>query len=207
MDIKQTRFIATNFYNLQGLRAIPLGLCLLLTTVWVNGTKGTGRSFLVPVLLLAGTIILFIVIDRYYLHTFGRVQRTPESRRLEWLFSVVGGTLGLGAFWLDVSYKLQVSLIGLVFAAGLLADYIRITWLVKGRYLLHIPLGAVLIAGISVLPLLGASDWWKAFGLTHQLFGITIIMSVFTVIAGIWGHIFLVRTLPPRMETNNDQAI
>ena len=110
-------------------------------------------------------------------------------------------------FLLDVSSKLPVSLVGLVFAAGLLADYFRITWLVKGRYLLYYPLGAVLVAGVSVLPLLGVPNWWQACGLAYQLLGITILIGMFTIIAGIWGHIFLTRTLPPRLETTNDHAI
>lgn len=206
-NIKQIRFIATNFYNLQGLRIVPLGFCLLLAILWANGLQGPARDFLIPVSGLIGSLILIFAIDRYYLHAFGRVQRTPESRRLEWLISVVGGILALGAFWLDISFKLPVSMLGLVFATGLLADYIRITWLVKGHYLLYYPLGAILMAGVSILQLLGVSNWWQAIGLKNQLLGISMAIGVFTVIAGIWGHIFLVRTLPSRMETNNDHSI
>jgi hypothetical protein len=206
-DLKQIRFVATNFSNLQGLRAVPLGSCLVLVCLWANGLQGPARDFLVPALGLVGTLILLFAIDRYYLHAFGRVQRTPESRRLEWLTSAVGGILALGAVWLDISFKLPVSLVGLVLAAGLLADYIRITWLVKGRFLLYYPLGAILIAGVSVLPLLGVSNWWKACGLNSQLIGISMAIGIYTIIAGIWGHIFLVCTLPPRVETNNDHTI
>ena len=97
-DVKHIRFIATNYFNLQGLRAIPLGICLLLVSLWANGQGGPASDFGVPALLIVGTVVLFIAIDRYYLHAFGRVQRTPESRRLEWLISVVAGILALGAF-------------------------------------------------------------------------------------------------------------
>jgi hypothetical protein len=140
------------------------------------------------------------------LHTFGLVRLTPESRRLEWLISVVFGILALGAFWLDATVKLPASLIGLAFATGLLADYIRITWLVKGRFLLYYPLGAVLMAVVSVLPLLGVSNWWQVFGIKNQLIGITTAMGIFTIIAGFWGHIFLVRTLPS-LGRQNDHTI
>ncbi len=95
---------------------------------------------------------------------------------------------------------LPVSALGLVFAAGLLADYIRITWLVKGRFLLYYPLGALLMAVISILPLLGVSDWWHILGLKNQLIGIITVVGIYTIIAGIWGHIFLVRTLRPQRK-------
>jgi hypothetical protein len=119
----------------------------------------------------------------------------------------VGGILALCAFWLDVSFKLPVSLLGLVFAAGLLADYIRITWLVKGQYLLYYPLGGILMAAVSILQWLGAPNWWQAFGLKSQLLGITIAIGIFTMIAGILGHIFLARTLPSRIGIDNDNSI
>jgi hypothetical protein len=199
-DLKEIRFVATNFSNLQGLRAIPLSLCLVLVCLWANGIHGPARDFLVPVLGLAAALILFYAIDQYYLHAFGRVQRTPESRRLEWLTSAIGGILVLGAFILDASFKLPVSLLGLAFTVSLLADYIRITWLVKGRFLIYYPVGAILLAGVSMLSLLGVSHWWQAFGLRSQLLGISIAFGIYMTIAGIWGHIFLVRTLPSQVE-------
>lgn len=205
--VKQVRFVATNFYNLQGLRAVPLGLCLVLICFWANSLHEQARNFLVPVSSLIGALIILFAVDRYYLHTFGQVQRTPESLRLEWLFSIIGGILALGAFLLDVLFKLPVSTLGLVFAASLLADYIRITWLVKGRFLLYYPLGAILMAVVSILQLLGVSHWWQTIGLKSHLLGIAMAVGLFTVFAGIWGHIFLVHTLPSRMEINNDHSI
>jgi hypothetical protein len=206
-NVNRIRLVATNFYNLQGLRAVPLGFCLLFVSLWANRLQGPARDFLMPVAGLIGSLIVLFLIDRFYLHTFGRVQRTPESRQLEWLFSIIGGILALGAFWLDISFRLPVSLLGLVFAAGLLADYIRINWLVKGRFLLYYPLGAVLMAGVSILQLLGFHDWWQAFGLKNQLLGIAMAIGIFTMIAGFWGHIFLARTLPSRMEIADDNSI
>jgi hypothetical protein len=196
----EVRFVATNYSNLQGLRVVPLGLCLVLVSLWANGLQHPLKNLFVLVVSIVGSMLLLFAIDRYYLHAFGRVQRTSESRRLEWLVSLVGGILALGAFWLDASVIMPVSLIGLVFAVGLLADYIRITWLVKGRFLLYYPLGAILMAGVSILPLLGGSNWWQAWGLKNQMLGIAIAVGIYTIIAGIWGHVFLVRTLPSRME-------
>jgi hypothetical protein len=199
-DLKEIRFVATNFSNLQGLRTVPISLYLVLICLWANAIHGPARDFLVPVLGLAGTLILLFAIDRYYRHVFGRVQRTPESRRLEWLVSAIGGILALGAFWMDVSIKLPFSLLGFTMAVSLLADYFRITWLVKGRFLIYYPIGAVLMAVVSILPLLGVSLWWQMIGLRSQLFGISIAFGIYMIFAGLWGHIFLVRTLPSQVE-------
>lgn len=196
VDEKQIRFVTTNYFNLQGLRAIPLGLCLLLVSLWANAVEYPVKNFLVPITSVVGSGLFLFVIDRYYLRTFGRVQRTLDSRRLEWMISVVGGILALGAFWLDTTTKLPISLLGLVFAAGLLADYLRMTWLVKGRSLLYYPIGAILMAGMSILPQF-IPDWWQTCGIKSQIIGMTISFGLFTILAGIWGHIYLLRTLPP----------
>ncbi len=198
--LKEVRFVATNFFNLQGLRAIPIGLCLIFVCLWANRFNGITHSFLVPVSLLAGFGILLIVIDHYYLRVFGRVQRTPESRRLEWLVSIVTGILAIAAFWLDVSFKLSVSLIGLVCGVGLLFDYIRITWLVKERFLLYYPLGAIVLLIMTILPLLGVPDWWQVFGLKTQLYGMALLIGVYSILSGIWGHLYLAHTLSPLQE-------
>jgi hypothetical protein len=202
-DLKEIRFIATNYYNLQGLRTVPFSLYLVLICVWASAVRYplTPSSFSVPVIELIVISILFFGIRRYYLQTFGQVQLTPESHRLEWLVSVIGGILALAAFWLDITYRLPVSLVGLVFGVGLLADYIRITWLVKGRFLLYYPLGSILMIVVSILPLLGASKWWHIFNLKSQMIGIAIIIGVFSIIAGVWGHFYLVHTLLSRKET------
>jgi hypothetical protein len=206
-NVNRIRLVATNFYNLQGLRAVPLGLCLWLLCLWANRLQGPARDFLIPIVAVIGTLTVLFLIDRFYLHTFGRVQRTPESRHLEWLFSIIGGVLALGAFLLDISFKLPVSLLGLVFAAGLLADYIRITWLVKGRLLLYYPLGATLMIVVSTLQLFGFPNWWQTLGLKSHLLGIVMAIGIFTMLAGLWGHMFLARTLPSRLETADDNSI
>jgi hypothetical protein len=203
----QIRFIATNYTNLQGLRIVPLGALLVLVCLWANGLHGPARDFLLPGSEVVVAGFLTIAIDRYYLRTFGRVQRTIESRRLEWLVCAAGGGLALAAFILDVSNDFPLSLLGLVFSLGLLADYIRTTWLVKGRFLLYYPLGAVLMAVLSLLPLLGLPDWWLAVGIRDQLVAIAVAIGVFTIIAGVWGHIFLVRTLPTHMENTHEHAV
>jgi hypothetical protein len=199
-ELSQIRFVTTNFYNLQGLRVIPLGGLLLFVCLWANGSQGVARNFLVPAIGSVCALGLLFIIDRFYAKFFGRVQRTTESRQLEWMVSVVGSFVALGAFYMDITLKLPVSLLGLVFAAGLVIDYIRITWLVKGRSLLYYPVGAILIAVVSLLPLLGISNWWNVFGLANQMLGLCMAIGIFTILTGVCGHIFLARTLPSRVE-------
>lgn len=203
-NLKEIRFVSTNYSNLQGLRPVPMGLYLIVVCFWANMVKYPvrGAAYLVPALGGIVAILLMMWLDRYYLRTFGRVQRTAESRRLEWLIGAVFGVLAVAAFWLDNTRDLPVSLVGLTFAVGLLADYIRITWLVKGRYLLYYPLGALLMAGVSILPLLGAQNWWQVIGLCTQMIGIAMLIGLFVCIAGVWGHVYLVRTLNPRGDQN-----
>jgi len=197
------RFIATNFTNLQGLRAVPLGALLVLVCLWANNLQSPARDLTLPLTYLVLAALLLIAIDRYYLHAFGRVQRTSESRRLEWLLSAVAGMLALGGFVLDTTRELPVSLLGLVSAFGLLVDYIRVTWLVRGRFLLYYPIGAVVIAVLSLLNLV-VPDWWQVFGLRDQLIAIAIAIGIYVILSGIWGHLFLLRTLPSSPEATDE---
>jgi hypothetical protein len=201
-NINEIRFVATNYFNLQGLRMVPIGVLGILVAIWVNGAQYpvTKENYFFLILIVIVSLALYFGIDRYYLHSFGKVKNTPESKRLEWLVSIVAGVLTLGAFWMDITYKLPLCLVGLVFGVGLLEEYIRITWLVKGRHLLYYPIGAVLAIVVSLLPLLGLPKWWHAFGLKDQLLGILLYICLFSIFAGIWGHIFLVRTLSPKAE-------
>jgi len=205
-NMSEIRFISTNYYTLQGLRVVPLGLCLVFICLWANNLQAAARGsdFIFPVITLAVSAILLFAIDRFYLQAFGRVQRTEEARRLEWLVAVMFGIPALLAIWLDMSFRLPVSVLGLVFAAGLLVDCARITWLVKGHVLIYYPLGAVLMAGLSILSWLGIPNWWSEIGLRSQIMGVALGIGIFTMLAGIWGHVFLMHRLqlPGRQHGN-----
>jgi hypothetical protein len=218
-ESNRIRFIATNYVNLQGLRNVPIGIVILLGALLTNGRGLAGAPLwtlrlaevvkysAVLGVMMIGTIVSIILIDRYYLHHFGKVKRTPESSRFEWLIQITGSILLLGALWVDMTFRLPVSFIGLVFAAALLAEYLRSTWLVGGRFLIYYPLGASFIAFVSVLPLFGISKWWQAIGLVNELVGIEIVVGAFCVLAGVWGHLFLVRSLSPSLEVNSVHTI
>ncbi len=201
-NVNKIRFVATNYFNLQGLRMIPMSLLLVLVALWANGVKYpiSISSWLIVIIEAFVMSLTFIGIGRYYQRSFGWVKRTAESLRLEWLVQIIGGMLAAVAIWLDMTKKLPLSLIALVFGLGLLADYIRITWLVKGRYLLFYPIGAILFLVVGLLPLLGFPGWWTGFGIKYQFIAVPIVIGIYMIFAGVWGHIFLVRTLTSKAE-------
>lgn len=216
------RFIATNFVTLQGLRIVPIGVLmfligLLTNSLWANGvtfavlwTNELARAaeyFAFLGVIIVVTIISIIIIDKYYSHNFGVIKRTPESIRFEWLIQIVGSILLLGAFWVDITFRLPVNCIGLLFAATLIAEYFRLTWLVRGRYLIYYPLGAFFIAFVSILPLFGIPKWWLAFGLVNNLVGIEMAVGIFCISAGLWGHLFFLRALSTKLEVYNDHTL
>lgn len=201
-NLNEIRFVATNYLNLQGLKMVVIGIFGILVVLWGNNLKYpiSAQSWVMLGLVMVVSMAIYYGFDRYYLHNFGRVKRTPESKRLEWLVGLLCGILVIGAFWLESSYKYRFSMIGLVFGVGLLIDYIRITWLVKGRHLLYYPVGIILAIVLSLLPLLGLPQWWKFIGIRGEALGIGLFVGIFSIFAGIWGHIYLVRTLSPKTE-------
>jgi hypothetical protein len=221
-ESNKIRFIATNFINLQGLRNVPIGVFILLVgllansmwakgavgaSLWANGIAGAAKYIIILGVLLVSTVVSLFIIDKYYFHYFGHIQRTPQSSRFEWIIQIVGSIFLLIAFWIDITFRLPVSCIGLVFATVLIVEYIRLTWLVGGRFLIYYPLGAILTAIVSILPLFGIPQWWLAVGLVNELVGIEMVVGVFCIFGGVWGHLFLLRALSPRLEVNNDHTI
>jgi hypothetical protein len=201
-NMKEIRFITTNYYNLQGLRLIPLGLLIVYVGYWANTAHYPveNAAFIKLIGVMALVLVAAFGIDRYYRRAFGTVKQTPECRRMESTLWTVGGVLATAAFWLDVTYKISFSLVGLVAGLALIADYVRMTRLVGGKALRYYPIGAVIILLVSLLPLFGLPGWWHSFGIRSQMFVIVFLLGLFTLVAGIWSHFFLVKTLRSNQE-------
>lgn len=200
-NIHKTRFLAANYSNLQGLKSIPLGLFLPIVVIWANMQKGSASNLTLPILFSIAMIVLFIGIQRYYLTRFGRIDRTPNQKRMEVILGVLGGIIGLAAFALDTRFDLPVSTVGLVFAGAIVAEYLRMQWYAPGNYLL--PLSAasfVIMLVVSILPLLGLSNWWQLLGLRTQLLGVLFVAGLVIVINSLIGHWFFVQQLPGKEE-------
>ena len=200
-EIQKTRFLAMNFARLQGLRAVPTGLLLFLVSFWANTLRGPARDFILPgsaVVVCGG---LYILVDRYYQRTFGRVVASSESRRADLLLSVIGGLVGLAAFLVDVRLSLPVSFIGLVFAGAFLWEYFRMVRNIQHWYVPLMPIFGLLIALFSLLPALGLGGWWQQIGVKNELLGVCLVVGAVLVVAGLLSHLYFIRTLP--QESHN----
>ena len=200
-SIQKTRFVAANYSNLQGLKAVPIALLLIIIVVWANGQTGRASDLSLPLVIAAGGAALTWMIHRYYRTHFGRVEKTFQQRRFELALGIAGALVALAAFIADTAFELPVSLTGLVFAAAAAAEYLRMQWYAPGKYLLPLTLASVSIAVlVSILPLLGAEDWYRLLGMRAQIFGVLIVTGVVGVINGLLGHLFFLRQLPAGEE-------
>lgn len=199
--IQKTRFLAANYSNLQGLKSVPLGLLLLMVVIWANALNGRATNLALPIFLSVVTIVLFAIIQRYYLTHFGKIDRTKSQKRIEIVLGVLGGTAGLVAFVLDIRFNLLLSLVGLAFTGAIVGEYLRMQWYAPGHYLLPLTVVSfVVMLVVSILPLLGMNYWWLLLGLRTQLFGVLLMAGLVIVINGLIGHWFFVHQLPGKEE-------
>lgn len=195
-SIDQTRFLATNYLSLQGLRSIPLGLCFLLTCLWANSLFGIGaKDFTLPIVFVLGAALIYVLIDEYYKRTFGEVKRTLSARRMELILTIVLGTLAIGAFWVNISFELPFTPLGLVFAVVFLVDYPKANFPLNKLSVIKLVFSTCLVM-LSILPLYSGIHWWNAFGIKSALLGISILFSVLAIAAGVIWHIYFINSLP-----------
>lgn len=196
-SIKQTRFFAQNYPNLQGLRAVPLGFCLLIVTVWANLQNGPARDLTFPITASLICLAAYMLIDQYYNRVYCKVKRTISHAEV--LLQVTAGVLALAAFIIDTSNKTNFSFLSLVFAAVFAFSGF---WYWRSSRLLLITslFFALIFTGLGVVSLMGVENWWRFFGLSHSLLAFTSLYGIFCVLAGIISHIYFVKALPPMSE-------
>ena len=196
-NIHKTRFLAANYSNLQGLKAVPLGLLLLAVVLWANGLRERAEDLSLPILFSVSAAALIAWANRFYRAHYGRVESTPRQRKTEWAIGVAGGIIGLTAFFLDTLVRLPISMVGLVFAAAVVTDYLRMQWYAPGRYLFPLALVSFLILlTASILPILGGGAWWRWLDLRGQLYGVLFVAGVVITLNGLIGHFYLAHQLP-----------
>jgi hypothetical protein len=148
-----------------------------------------------PVALALGCLVLSIAADRYYKRAFGEIKPKRAHRRLYWMAQGAAGLLGLAAFWVDVSFHLPVSFIGLLFASMFLLE----------KPAVGIPLNkfssvrlitAVCIILASIAPVFLGRSWWEMLGVRSSLLGVTMLVGALIVLQGVIWHIFFVASLP-----------
>jgi len=199
-DLKRIRFVTANYSYLQGLKWVPYGLWLLLVVALLQ-IPGWVRWMPWAFAVVTGAAVLAIlVIQRYYNRAFGRARPSLAHRLWEWGFAAVGGAVALAAFWLDMTQKLPVNLVGLTCAAAILCDYARLNWYARGWFR-NYALGMVLlVAAVSFLPALGVPAW-------RALLVVFTAMGVVLVVLGVLDHLLLRQAMKPAPEVPDGQPV
>jgi hypothetical protein len=208
-DLEKIRFITLNYSRLQGLKAVPPGLLLILVLLWTNAQKGRARDLTLPIAWLFVCVLLYALIDWYYHGTFGRVEQTGPSLIVDVVLATALGGVALGAEILDGKSWIPISIFPLVFALGLMLDYVRMCRLAGVKHLTIFPAGLAFIGLIALsafLPLLGAGTL-KEFGFRSPLFLVYAVDGILIVLFGLAGHLFLVRSMPRAGEVDHGQSL
>jgi hypothetical protein len=190
-NLKQIRYVTQNYSSLQGLKLLPLGLWLLFISLFTSELR-----WVISTLLLA--IVLTWLVGIYYNRQFGQVRSLSSP---SWKFVLVGllalALLAASAA-IDHYVVLPVSLLGLTIAMGLIVSWLQPAY----RPRLHYPVMALLIAGTSVLPLLGIAPG------NPTLYPIAVLymsMMLFLLIGGLFDHLLLVRAFKALPEEEDHE--
>ncbi len=206
-DLDRIRMITVNFSTLQGLKMVPLGLLLTVVSLWGNFGTGTWRRAVIfPGTCVVVAFFLYLLASWYYARVYGTVRPTAAMRRSQVIRGLFGGMIGLAAFVADITFKIPVSFIGLVFGLASLGEAL---WISRQTGVKVEPMSigvAALLAVLSLIPLAGA-NWWAPIGFRSLLFGVCVITGILFVTQGIWEHTRLVRLLPRPQEADHEQRI
>ncbi|HSO12658.1 MAG TPA: hypothetical protein VLT51_09805 [Anaerolineales bacterium] len=191
----QTKFLSENYSALHGLNAVPLGLCLFLTSLWANVVQYPIKNFLFPIVLILGTLLLSLMIDQYYKNTFGEIRPTLARRRSYWIAQSICGLLGLVAFWVDITLNLPISFIGLLFVSLLLLDKPMIS-VPLNRFSAVRLVESICLIFVSITPVFFGKNWWNILGVRATIIGVTMFVGALMVLQGVMWHVFFVKSLP-----------
>ncbi len=199
-DLKRIRFVTANYAYLQGLKWVPYGVWVLLV-VGLLLIPGRERWMLASAgVITVGAVLAILLIQRYYNRTFGQARPSLAHRLGEWGFAVIGGALALAAFWLDMTAKLPVNLVGLTCAGAILCDYARLNWYAHGWFRPYAVGMTVFVAAVSCLPALGVPVW-------PALLTVLTVMGVVLVVLGLLDHRLLMQAMPPASEVRDGQSL
>lgn len=196
-DTQRVQYVARNYQDLQGLRYAPLGLFLLLwgTLRWLEAPTWLTDSPLPFLLVLLLGIPSYKIIGGYYEHRFGRVEPDSERTRRERRWSFVAPFVVLSAIVLDEVLQLPKVMGWLIWMTPVLVSMFLFDW-PNRRFTIHRIIAVLLFLGLSLLPLLGITEWN-----IYTLFLITIGLMLFII--GILDHLLLVHTLKPVPEEDD----
>jgi hypothetical protein len=198
-DLQKIRFLTVNHSKLQGLKSIPVSLLLLATVLWANFRQGPSSNLTLPLSFALVSAILYWWINRFYKLRYGQVERTAGQKRWDFITGILAGIAGLGAFMIDTAYTIPVSMVGFVFAAAILFEYLYTFHSGSSPYYFwQMLIGFTVIVIFNLLPLFGLAAWWQWFGLRSHFVGVLAVTGVVLLAAGLAGHIHFIRQFPSR---------
>lgn len=196
--LERIRYVAANYYLLQGLRFAPLGLVFVLWSAikagWIQVqpdmeglVSGWGFSL---------ALVLYPLIQVYYDRTFGRAGIECKPKGVAWGYALatlvmLPATL-VGAILLEILFNLPVRLFGLVVAGALLFYF----W-PRRRFAMHyVVLGAAILV-VSLAASIGGLGWTVAGSRTGLGALYFMFMGLVLLAGGLFDHVLLVRTFKP----------
>jgi len=182
------RSLTANFSAYQGLKGIPVGLLLMLVSLWASAQSGPGPALYFPAAAALVLGWLYWITTRFYARVFGVVVPDRRQRIRNLTIEAALGICALAAFWIDTSLSLPLSALGVVFTAAILADYRRVAGSSTGALLWAYPAAALVMACLGLAPLL-ALNWWAPLGLKALLYAICAAAGLFFIILGLVTHI------------------
>jgi hypothetical protein len=188
--LEQVRTLTANFSTYQGLKGIPLGLLLLIVSLWANAQTGLAPVLYFPMGISVIFVYLYWIVNQFYNRVYGVVVPENKQKIISYIREAVIGVGALTAFWVDVSISPVFSTLGLVFASALLVDYVRVVWKTEERLLLFYPIAAFLMLALSLVPVLDI-NWWAPLGIKALILAICATAGLMFTILGVITHISL----------------
>ena len=197
MDVEydRIRFVTANYYQLQGLRLVPVGLILvllgLLDAVWLPPTGGADRASVLTrvgfafMLLLALAIVAPVI----YRLRYGSIAPVDRGWRNGWITAAVIGFFALYRLDRFLQWPVRTSLL-------LVSASLFITVWHDGRIRAHYLVPAFAWLAVSLLPVLNLSAGDAKLTL-FVLGGLTLIWG------GIGDHLLLTRTVATPRTTDD----
>lgn len=187
-NLKQIHALTENFSSFQGLKGIPLGLLLMVLSIWASAQTGPGPALYFPVGISVVLIYLYWSVTRFYAQVFGTVVPNHRQKLVNSSVEIGIAAVALLSFWADTSFSHAFSTLGLVFAIAMLVDYRRVAGRSKDTFLLFYPAAALLMVSLSIAPLFDL-NWWEPLGIKALLLGICAAAGMCFIILGVITHI------------------
>jgi hypothetical protein len=187
-ELDRIRYITQTYEALKGLRLVPIGLFIIITSFRQLGWTGLGEqgdcTYTLP--LFAVALALYIIVDQYYQRSFGTV-RVSKNTPLLPILALLG--IFFTAVALEIGLKTSVSLVGLAIGALLIYSGVitrRFYYMIAGAAMLAVSLVPFFLpTAVSGKPFSTFGFWW------NMLIGAT------WIVLGLLDHWKLVQAMKP----------